>query len=82
MRPSGPRVAVTDGGYVQVEYDSVVGRQVYYTATSGVAHHHQQQQMPPQLQGIVGGEMRHVGSGEQLAPKVKIVTTKVSQASM
>jgi hypothetical protein len=42
----------------------------------------QQQQMPPQFQGIGGGEMRHVGGGGQLAPEVKVVTTKVTQASV
>jgi hypothetical protein len=77
---------VTDGGYAQVAYDSAVGRQVYYTAAGGVVHHQQQQQqqqqMPPQFQGIGGGEMRHVGGGGQLAPEVKVVTTKVTQASV
>jgi len=86
MRPSGPGVAVTDGGYAQVAYDSAVGRQVYYTAAGGVVHQQQQQQqqqqLPPQFQGIGGGEMRHVGGGGQLAPEVKVVTTKVTQASV
>ncbi|XP_011030231.1 PREDICTED: uncharacterized protein LOC105129736 [Populus euphratica] len=81
LRPSGPGVAVTDGGYAQVAYDNAVGRQVYYTAAGGVVQQ-QQQQMPPQFQGIGGGEMRHVGGGGQLAPEVKVVTTKGTQGSV
>ncbi|KAJ6777371.1 hypothetical protein OIU74_001368 [Salix koriyanagi] len=84
-RPSGPGVAVTGGGYAHVAYDSAVSRQVYYTAAGSVVHQ-QQQQIPPQFQGIgggvaVSGEMRHVGGGGQLAPEVKVVTPKFSQAS-
>ncbi|KAJ6751054.1 hypothetical protein OIU85_001571 [Salix viminalis] len=86
-RPSGPGVAVTGGGYAHVAYDSAVSRQVYYTAVGAVVHQ-QQQQIPPQFQGSGGGggvaasgEMRHVGGGGQLAPEVKVVTPKFSQAS-
>ncbi|CAK7330359.1 unnamed protein product [Dovyalis caffra] len=90
VRPSGQGVAVTDPGYAQVAYDSAVGRQVYYTAQGGVMHQQQhqqqQQQQPPlQYQGVggglaVSGEMRH--GGGPLGPEAKVVTTKVSQASV
>ncbi|KAL6209481.1 hypothetical protein ACLB2K_020423 [Fragaria x ananassa] len=83
LPPQPPKYAATYAEttpYTQVAYDSVTGRQVYYTAQGGGVVPPQQQQAYSAVgTAAVSGEMRVAGG---LSQESKVVGSKVPQTSM